>query len=285
MPNHVIVSTLNWSESPLEEAVAHVAALEFGQIDLALHEGWAHLDPSALAAGGAPRVQREAERLKGLIARHEMKRVSAFSVDLGDCDGEQQAARLTAVCDLAKALDVPVLTLMAAPWGAPLVQEAERLRRLLPIARDRGVQLTVQTHRAQLTAVADAAVQLCELVPGLGITLDASQLYAGPNKGADFGTVLPLVRHVQLRDATLEHEQVPAGAGLIDFRALVSQLHHLDYEGKFAISYVDRVATAIPAQLPDGFTGEVSPEISANVLRMRDVFVAAERSQGIVRTS
>ena len=285
MPNHVIVSTLNWSQNSLEKAVANVAALEFGQLDLALHEGWAHINPSDLASGGTPRVQREAERINTLIARHGMKRVSAFNVGLGDCDMDQQAVRLGAVCDLARALDVTVLTLMTARWGSPLVQEAERLRRLLPIAQDRSVQLTVQTHSTQVTAMAEAAVRLCELVPGLGLTLDASHLFAGPNKGEDFSAVLPLVRLVHLRDATLEHLQVPAGAGLVDFRALVTRLHQLGYEGKFAIKYVDRVPAVIPAVLPAGFSGEASTDVSANVLRMRDLFVAAERAQGIVRTS
>ena len=40
MPNHVIVSTLGWSKATLEEALAGIASLEFGQADLALHEGW-----------------------------------------------------------------------------------------------------------------------------------------------------------------------------------------------------------------------------------------------------
>src|SRR5688500_2641846 len=178
MPNHVSVSTLNWSENSLEKAVANVAALELGQIDLALHEEQAPIDPSALAAGGAERVRREADRLTALIQRHGMKRVSAFNVGLGECSIDDQSARLSAVCDLARALGVTVLTLSAGRWGSPLVQEADRLRRLLPAALERGAQLTVQTHREQVTAMVDAAVRLCELVPGLGITLDASHLYA-----------------------------------------------------------------------------------------------------------
>ncbi|HET7769076.1 MAG TPA: sugar phosphate isomerase/epimerase [Chloroflexota bacterium] len=285
MPNHVIVSTLNWSENSLEKAVANVAALEFGQIDLALHEGWAHLNPSDLAAGGADRVRRESDRLHALIGRHAMKRVSAFNVGLGECSAEEQTKRLQAVCDLARALDVTVLTLMAARWGSSLVHEADRLRRLLPVARERGVLLTVQTHREQVTAMADAVLRLCELAPGLGVTLDASHLHAGPNRGADYSALLPHVRLVHLRDATRDHLQVPAGAGEVDFRGLVTRLHQLRYEGKFAIKYVDRVPTVIPAALPASFAGEPSTEVSANVLRMRDLFVAAEKAQGIVRAS
>ena len=284
MTNRVIVSTLCWSEHSLEQAVANIAALEFGQVDLALHEGWAHLNPSDLAAGGPARVQREVDRIGALIARHGMKRVSALDVALGECSADEQAARLAAVCELAQALTVTVLTLSTARWGSPLAEEVGRLRRLLPVASERGVQLSVQTHREQVTAVVDDVARLCDLVPGLGVTLDASHLYAGPHRGADFSALLPLARLVHLRDATRDHLQVPAGAGEVDFRALVARLHELRYEGKFAITYEDRVPTVVPAALPAGFVGEASPEISANVLRMRDVFVAAEKSQGIVRT-
>ena len=269
MPNHVIVSTLGWSGNSLEKAVASIAALEFGQVYLALHEGVAHVNPSDLAAGGADRVRRETERIGAMIARHGMKRVSAFNVDLGECDSEQQAARLAAVCDLAQALGVDVLTLAAGRWGSPLVQEADRLRRLLPLARDRGVQLAVQTHSQQVTAMAEAAVRLCELTPGLGVTLDVSHLVAGPGRGEDFSAVLPHVRLVHLRDATREAIQVPAGTGEVDFRALVTRLHQQRYEGKFAITYED---------------GVPGTDVPANVLQMRDLFVAAEKAQGIVRT-
>ncbi|HEU5315075.1 MAG TPA: sugar phosphate isomerase/epimerase [Chloroflexota bacterium] len=279
MPNHVIVSTLNWSENSLEKAVASVAALDFGQIDLGLHEGRAHLNPSDLAAGGASRVAREADRVREMLARRSMKRVSALDVDLaGDAaiDLAEQRRRLGAACDLARALDVDVMTLATAPWGSALVQEAERLRQLLPVARDRGVTLTVQTPAAQVTAAVDAVLRLCELVPGLGVTLDAAHLLAGPNRGADFSAVYPLVKLVHLRDATLEHPQVPAGTGQVDFARIVGRLHQLKYSGKFVIAYSDHVPTTV--------LGEGSTDVSENVTRMRDVFVAAERGQGIVRT-
>jgi hypothetical protein len=72
---------------------------------------------------------------------------------------------------------------------------------------------------------------------------------------------------------------VPADAGLVDFRAIVSRLHELDYEGKFAIKY----EAAVPTVMPAGSAGEPPVDVSANVLRMRDLFVASEKAQGIVR--
>ncbi|HEX2036078.1 MAG TPA: sugar phosphate isomerase/epimerase family protein [Chloroflexota bacterium] len=278
MPNHVIVSTLGWSKAPLEAAIAGIAALEFGQADLAVHEGWAHLNPSELAEGGAERVRREAERISALIRQHEMKAVSACNVGLGTAEPAIQERRLDAVCQLASLLGVLVITIGAARRGTAIEDEAERLRRLVPIAGARGVQLTVETHVNQVTETAEQAVRLCEAVPGLGLTLDASHFYAGQQGGKDFSAVLPHVRHVHLRDAgdDWEHIQMPAGAGRVDFRAIVSGLHAVGYGGKFAIEYID----SIPIAAGDGEPGDVP----GNIIRMRDLFVSQERAAGIVRT-
>jgi sugar phosphate isomerase/epimerase len=277
MPNHIIVSTLGWSKQPLEQALAAIAALDFGQADLAVIEGCAHLNPSELAGGGPAHVQREAERILELIRRHAMKRVSALNVGFGVTTPAEQMRQLAAVCDLAAALEVPVITIGAARRGTPLEDEVERLSVLLPVARDRGVQLTVETHVNQVTEIPAVAVQLCERVEGLGLTLDASHLYAGPNQGADFSAVIPFVRHVHLRDAGPDPAQiqVPAGTGLVDFGWIVRQLHAAGYSGKFAIEYMDSIPIVARSGEPT--------DVPSNVIRMRDLFVAEERAAGIVR--
>ena len=63
---------------------------------------------------------------------------------------------------------------------------------------------------------------------------------------------------------------------MVDFRWLSGQLHAIKFDGQFAIKYVDRVPTVV--------ISEGSSDVSKNVIRMRDVFVAAERAEGIVRT-
>jgi sugar phosphate isomerase/epimerase len=172
---------------------------------------------------------------------------------------------------------VPVITIGASRRGTPVEDEIARLKALVPVAAAHGVQLTVETHSNQLTEHPDVAVRLCEEVEGLALTLDASHYYAGPNQGADFSAVLPYVRHVHLRDAgsDWDHIQVPAGTGKVPFGEIVTRLDALGYAGKFAIEYIDSIPIA---------AGEGEPrDIPANVLRMRDVFVAAERAAGIVR--
>ncbi|MBI3970887.1 MAG: sugar phosphate isomerase/epimerase [Chloroflexi bacterium] len=278
MPNHVIVSTLGWSRQPLDVALASIAALEFSQADLAVMEGWAHINPSDLTAGGEARVRDKAARVRDLVAKHGMRRVSAFAVGLRTPDLAEQKQRWAAVCDFAAALDVPVARLDAAKRGTPFGDEVARLRALVAIAADRGVQLAVETHVDQIAELPAAAVRLCEAVPGLALTLDPSHLHAGPNQGADFSAVFPFVRHVHLRDAgsDRDHIQVPAGCGRVNFQSIAAQLHAHGYSGKFAIEYIDTLPLDAGPGEPD--------DIPGNILRMRDVFVAAERAAGIVRT-
>lgn len=302
MPNHVIVSTLGWSRKPLEEAVAGIAALDFGQVDLGIHEGWAHLNASELADGGAARVRREAERIRALIRQHQMRRVAACNVGLRTRDLEEQQRRLAAVCDLAASLEVPIITLGAAPRGTGFDEEVTRWRTLVPIATRRGVQLTLETHTNQITELPEVAARLCDAVPGLGLTLDPSHFYAGPNQGADFSAVLPYVRHVHLRDAgsDWEHIQVPAGTGHVNFGWIVSQLHARGYDGKFAIEYIDSIPISTGSTGPNHLaradslrterttpleSGDLPVDVPSNIIRMRDVFVALERAAGIVRAS
>jgi sugar phosphate isomerase/epimerase len=143
------------------------------------------------------------------------------------------------------------------------------------------VQLTVETHVGRLTELPDVAVRLCQEAEGVALTLDPSHYHAGPNRGADYAAVYPYVRHVHLRDAGRRWEeiQVPAGSGEVDFDALVRGLHGTGYEGKFAIEYIDSIPIVAPSGDPAG--GPV--DVPANVLRMRDLFVSAERGAGIVR--
>jgi sugar phosphate isomerase/epimerase len=96
--------------------------------------------------------------------------------------------------------------------------------------------------------------------------------------------VLPFVRHVHLRDAGSdgEHLQVAAGTGRVDFQWIVSRLHANGYAGKFAIEYIDRMLERAGPP-PEGAPAELPTDIPGHILRMRDVFLAAERAAGVVR--
>lgn len=232
----IACSTLAFARRPLEEALAGAASLGFRAVDLAVLEGWAHVDPSWLAAGGARRTASVAR----LLARHGLHAV-ALNVGLGDAHGGELGRRLDAVLGLAEALGSGLVTLQAPPSGTDVAAAATELRQYAQDALGRGVVPTVETHVGQVTERPEIAVRVAEAVPGLELTLDPSHYYAGLAGGHGFECVYPYVRHLHVRDAGYAREQlqVDFGAGEIDFRRLLADLRAVGYKGAASIEYIE----------------------------------------------
>jgi sugar phosphate isomerase/epimerase len=215
---------LCFARHPLEKALRIIAELEFGKMDVAIHESGPHLKPSEVAAD----VSAAAQRLRigpGLTP-------AAFSVEIEAADEEEYHRQLRAVCRLARLSAVSVLTIPAAPTGSAFDAEVKRLSKLVNLAETEGAVLTVDTRIGTLSEDPDTAVTLCQRVPGLGLTLDPSHFLAGPSQGKPFEQVFPFVRHVHLRDTgrAPNQFQVRVGQGEVEYGRIVSQLtrHHYD---------------------------------------------------------
>lgn len=237
-------SALAFSKLPLEEALERIARLGFPYVDLAVHEGWAHLNPSEVAqdVGGTLR------RVRAALARTGVVPVS-LNVGLGTSDPDEEERRLVAVAKLARELGVRTLTLPTARKGTPVEQEVRRLQRLTQALKPHDVQLTIETHIGQVTEDPGAAAQIARSVPGLGLTLDPSHYYAGPAQGSGLEEVLPFVSHVHLRDAGSgwEEIQLPVGRGRVEFARLFELLQRHGYTGDFVAEYIDSIGEVQPA--------------------------------------
>ena len=232
---YVACSTLCFNGSPLEDALKTIAELEFKKIDVAIHETGNHLRPSEVAAD----VGAAATRLRlgsGLVP-------CAFSVEI-QADGDEYEKQFRAVCRLARVCMVPILSLSPSPTGTPLDHEVQRLTRLMRISEKDGLILTLTTLGGTLTEDPDTAVQLCQRVPSLGLTLDPSHYIAGGNAAKGFDQVYPYVRHVHLRDTGRgpNQFQVRVGQGEVEYGRLVTQLQRCGY---------DRLLTVDIRELPD----------------------------------
>jgi sugar phosphate isomerase/epimerase len=221
---YVACSTLCFFRQSLEDALRVIAELEFNKFDVAIHEQGRHLKPSEVAAD----VHLAASRLRygsGLMP-------AAFSVEI-EAEEEAEANRqFKAVCRLARITAVPLLTIRAANSDTDLESEVERLTGLVRLADAEGIQVTVSTLAGTLTEDPDAAVELCEEVRGLGLTLDPSHYLAGPHQGKSYDQVFPHVRHVHLRDTGKgpNQFQVRVGQGGIEYGRIVSQLMRHGYD-------------------------------------------------------
>jgi sugar phosphate isomerase/epimerase len=100
----------------------------------------------------------------------------------------------------------------------------------------------VLTHSASLTADPAAALELCRLVPGLGLTLDPSHYIQGPHRGADYEPLLPYVQNVHFRDTGKEPGafQVRVGQGEVEYNKIITLLERRGYSRSLTIAIIDR---------------------------------------------
>jgi sugar phosphate isomerase/epimerase len=207
--------------------------LEFNKLDVAIDERGPHLKPSEVLADVGLAAQR--------IRIGPSLSPAAISAEIDAPTAAEYQEQLGAICHLARLSNVPIVTIPAAPVQSDLETEVTRLNKLVHFARTEGVVLSVVTRIGTLTETPDGAVELCERVPGLGLTLDPSHFIAGPNQGAHFDQVFPYVRHVQLRDTGTEPDQfqVRVGQGEVEYGRIIAQLTRLHYDRLLTVAIHD----------------------------------------------
>ncbi len=232
----VACSTLCFARYPLERALRVIGELEFSKLDVAIHERGPHLRPSEVAQDIGLAAQR--------IRIGPSLTPAAFSVEIDTPDADAYQRQLRAVCRLARQSTVSIIAVPAGPTDGGLDAEVKRLTPLVCLADHEGIVLTVATRIGTLTEDPDACVQLCERVPGLGLTLDPSHFIAGPHQGKPYEQVYPFVRHVHLRDTGRgpDQFQVRVGQGEIEYGRIVAQLARHNY---------DRLLTVAIHDIPD----------------------------------
>jgi sugar phosphate isomerase/epimerase len=233
---NVACSTLCFARYPLERALRMIGELEFTKLDVAIHEDGPHLKPSEVAQDVA---------LAGVRIRIGPSLTpGAFSVKIAAKEPAEYERQLRAICRLARLSTVSTITIPAGPSDSGLDAEVKRLTPLVKLTEIEGIVLTVATHIGTLTELPGTAAELCERVPGLGLTLDPSHYIAGPNQAASFERVYPFVRHVHLRDTGRKPDQfqVRVGQGEIEYGRIVAHLARFGY---------DRLLTVAIHDIPD----------------------------------
>lgn len=229
----VACSTLCFGRFPLEEALRKIAELHFSKCDVAIQEQGRQLKPSEVVAD----VNAAAARLRhgpGLMP-------IAFSVDIEAPTEGEYHRQFHAICRLARISAVPLLTIKPRALEVPLEAECERLGKLLRIADNEGILLTVSTLVGTHTQTPDQAIALCQQVAGLGLTLDPSHYTIGPHQGKNFDHVFEYVRHAHLRDTGRgpNQFQVRVGQGEVEYGRIVSQLSRFRYDRALTVDIRD----------------------------------------------
>lgn len=222
----------------LDAALRQLADLEYGNVEIMVHEWAGHLKPSEVLA--------DVDRAAHLCRRTHRLTPVAFSVDI-EAPEDRYYEEFAACCRLCKAVKVVTVTVRSAELGTPFNAEVERLRKMVAIATTEGVRVGLLTEVGRMTQDPDTAVVLCDSVKGLGITLDPSHYICGPHGGSSFERVMKYVYHVRLRDTSKDRLQVRVGQGEVEYGRLVNQLHKVRYDRALcvdllAIADVDQLA-------------------------------------------
>ena len=225
----VAASTHCFSDLEFFEACGQIVDLEYDKIEIWLSEASDHLKPSVAAADPELFAARYRERTRLAPV--------AFAVQ-----EDVEPGVLAGLAKLAKLLRVTQITVPASPLGTPFNIEIDRLRTFQQIAAADGVRLSIKTRIGDLTEDPHTAVELCQSVRGLGLTLDPSHYLTGPNRGQSFDQVFPHVYHVHLRDSTADQVQVQVGLGEIDYSRLIQNLERAGYKGALAVEILPELA-------------------------------------------
>ena len=230
-------SSLALAKQPTEAAFRGLAELGFKWVDLSCLSWCRHVSVPALLAD----FELEARRVERALATNGL-RVANLTFDAFD-DGnfDPYEKQFQAVVKLAARLKARLINIMAPSNKADREQVAARLKRLVAVAGKDGILLTLETHCGQITERPAEALWLCQQVPGLGLTLDPSHYYAGPNQGGSFEALYPYVQGTGFRagGASWSEIQLPWGQGPIDFAAVVRKLEAAGYQGFYVTEYIE----------------------------------------------
>lgn len=223
----VVASSQCFAELPLRQACAAIGDLGYDKIELWCDPAGAHLDAAAVAA--------DPDRFAA--AWRESTRLTPVALCVVDAELSPDALR--GLGKAAKLLRFAQITVPASPVGTPFNMEVDRLRAYAAAVGPDGMRLSIKTRSGDLTEDPHTAVELCQAVKGLGLTLDPSYYVCGPHGGKDYDFVYPHVYHTHLRDTTPTDVQVPVGLGEIDYAKLI---HRLSREKHDPLLSVDLLA-------------------------------------------
>lgn len=223
---YVAASTHCFSDRSFDEACSLIDDLEYDKVEIWVEgEGSNHLQPAEVAED----PDRFAVRFR------ELTRLTPIAITLhADVSPEVQAG----ISKAAKLLRVTQITVPASPLGTPFNTEIDRLREFVALTNQDGNRLSIKTEKGMLTEDPHTAVELCQNVPGLGLTLDISHYICGPKASESIDQIYPYVYHVHLRDTSAQEFQVPVGLGEIDYSRIINQLRREDYRLALSVELI-----------------------------------------------
>lgn len=231
---------------PLSVALETLASVGATKVDLLCVEGWAHLNPSALAAN----FEAEVRRIEALFGRHGMQVVALNTMTSVGLQHRAESARATreketaALLALMERWGIAAAALQPPLRDGPAWTDGERedvvgsIFEAGALAANAGRSLALELHtRSPFEKPAEIA-WLLEKFPGLPLVYDASHLVAQGVAIRETAALLANARIVHLRDAAVGKLQAPYGEGAVDFDWVLGELKERGFDGQITIEYL-----------------------------------------------
>ncbi len=230
-------SSLCQCKQPLETMCKAVADMGFRYVDLSAL-GWSpHIHIGELVKD----FDKEAAKVEKALAANGLgvSNLTFEPIESRPWDVYQQ--QFDALARLAARLKTRLINIMAPGVACDRQEMAGKLRTLVAIGKRHNVLVSIETHCNQITERPADALWMCRQVPGLGLTLDPSHYYAGPNQGASFDELYPFVYGTGFRAGGMDWKSIqsPWGTGPIDFAAVVKKLQAAGYAGFYVVEYIE----------------------------------------------
>ena len=240
----ISASTRCYSSDAMKECFGKLVDHGFRKVEVCLNEETGVMKPST--------VHEDPERASLLFS--EATRLTPVAIDI-EHDIEQPV--FESIVSFARLLKLTQISVPSSQVGTPFNSEIDRLKDFVRVATEGGVRVSMKTHGGCLTEDPHTAVELCQSVKGLGITLDPSHYIFNPRGSQEYDMVFPHVYHCHFRDTLPDQLQVQAGLGEVDYSRCISMLKQCDFDGAVSVDL-----------LPDSKDPEFQYPLEMRKLRM-----------------
>lgn len=231
-------------------ALAVIDDLGIGAVEVCVFAGSNHTTPDEVVADPAAAAATVTDRL----AVHGLAAANAFAILAADFEGlavnhpdpavrAESLARFDRILDFTARIGAPTLTILPGTPFPGVERErgldlaAAELQRRAERAAAAGVGLLVEPHYGSIAASPEAALELLDRAPDVGVALDLSHFAFQGFAQAEADPLIPRTAHVHLRQGAPGLMQARAGEGTIDFVAVLDRLAETGYEGYLSIEY------------------------------------------------
>ncbi|HLW93387.1 MAG TPA: sugar phosphate isomerase/epimerase family protein [Roseiarcus sp.] len=146
-----------------------------------------------------------------------------------------------------------------------LAQSAESLKRLVPIAKEADVTLTIEPHVHSYLETPSLVLELLDKTPGLKLTLDYAHFVCLGYRQEEIDALAPHAAHVHLRQSKVGALQTKLAKGTINIGAELATLKAAGFNGYIALEYTHQ-----------DYMDSLFDDILTETIQLRDVVRAWE---------